>query len=348
MKSRAGSSALMRTSIAWPRRGARPVSDERLARGDAQLLADEVDARDQLGDRVLDLEAGVQLDEVERAVGREQELERAGVAVAEPLARALGGRLHRLAALRRERRRRRLLDQLLVAPLDRALALAEREHAAVRVAEHLDLDVARGRDHLLDVDASRRRRQPPPRPRRVAYASASSSGAVDAAHAAPAAAGDRLQQHGVARPRPATCRASASSTGPALPGTSGTSAARISPSRCALSPMRAIVSGSGPTKTRSLSAQASAKAGFSARKPQPGMHGLAAGRHAGGDHGRDVEVAAARPAGGPMQHGAVGHADVQRVRVGGRVDGDRLGADLVQRADDAHRDLAAVRDQNPC
>ena len=60
------------------------------------------------------------------AVGPEQELERAGVDVADGAARALGRRLHRLAQLRRQRRRRRLLDQLLVAALERALALAER------------------------------------------------------------------------------------------------------------------------------------------------------------------------------------------------------------------------------
>src|SRR5918998_146571 len=33
--------------------------------------------------------------------------------------------------------------------------------------------------------------------------------------------------------------------------------------------------------------------------------------------------------------------------IGGRVDGHRLAAELVQRADHAHRDLAAVRDQYP-
>ena len=43
-KSCSGSSAFSRISIACPRRGARPVRDERLARGDAQLLANEVDA----------------------------------------------------------------------------------------------------------------------------------------------------------------------------------------------------------------------------------------------------------------------------------------------------------------
>ena len=49
--------------------------------------------------------------------------------------------------------RRRLLDQLLVAALDRAVALAEVDHVAVLVAQDLDLDVARPLDELLEVDA---------------------------------------------------------------------------------------------------------------------------------------------------------------------------------------------------
>src|SRR6185312_9153606 len=100
------------------------------AGGDAELLTHDVDTGDELCHRVLDLEACVQLDEVEAPVRAEQELERPGVAVANRAARALGGGLHRLPRLGRQRRRRRLLDQLLVTPLDRALALAEREHTA--------------------------------------------------------------------------------------------------------------------------------------------------------------------------------------------------------------------------
>jgi hypothetical protein len=46
-------------------------------------------------------------------------------------------------------RRRGLLDDLLVAALDAALALAEGERLAVRVAEDLDLDVAGLRDVAL-------------------------------------------------------------------------------------------------------------------------------------------------------------------------------------------------------
>jgi len=37
---------------------------------------------------------------------------------------------------------------------------------------------------------------------------------------------------------------------------------------------------------------------------------------------------------------------MERVGVGGRVDGDRLDAQVVERADDADGDLAAVRDQD--
>ena len=46
------------------------------------------------------------------------------------------------------------LEQLLVPPLDRALALAEVHDRAVMIAEHLELDVARVLDVLLDVDVA--------------------------------------------------------------------------------------------------------------------------------------------------------------------------------------------------
>ena len=62
---------------------------ERLAGGHPELQLDQVDAlaadpHDLLGDRVLDLEAGVHLEEVDLArVAVEQELDRAGVGVAD-------------------------------------------------------------------------------------------------------------------------------------------------------------------------------------------------------------------------------------------------------------------------
>ena len=86
---------------------ARRATDEpkRLAGGDVELLADEVDAGQELADRMLDLQTAVELDEVEAPDPAQQELERAGVAVADRTARRFGGRLHRLARVVVERRR---------------------------------------------------------------------------------------------------------------------------------------------------------------------------------------------------------------------------------------------------
>ena len=97
-------------------------------------------------------------------------------AVADRARGALGGRLHRLSRVRRRARRGRLLDQLLVPALDRALALAERQHAAVGVGEHLDLDVARRDDRLLDVERAVAERGLRPRRAAVWNAASSSSG----------------------------------------------------------------------------------------------------------------------------------------------------------------------------
>ena len=125
-----------------------------LPRRDPDLLLDDVDAGDELGDRVLDLDAGVHFEEVEVALVVEQELERAGVGVLHR-ARRVDDRAAQLAPhLLGDRDRRAFLEQLLVAPLDRALALAEVDDGAVMIAEDLELDVARVLDVLLDVDVA--------------------------------------------------------------------------------------------------------------------------------------------------------------------------------------------------
>ena len=125
-----------------------------LARRDADLLLDDVDAGDELGDRMLDLDAGVHFEEEEVALVVEQELEGAGVGVLHG-ARGVDDRAPQLAAhLLGDRHRRAFLEQLLMAALDRAFALAEVDHRAVVIAEHLELDVARVLDVLLDVDVA--------------------------------------------------------------------------------------------------------------------------------------------------------------------------------------------------
>ncbi len=120
---------------------------------DANLRLDDVDAGDHLGHRVLDLDARIDLDEVELAGVRVlQELDRARVEVADRAADAQR-QLAQLAPLRVvEEDRRRALDDLLVAPLHGAVALEQVHEVAVRVAEDLHLDVARAPHELLEVD----------------------------------------------------------------------------------------------------------------------------------------------------------------------------------------------------
>ena len=203
-KPRAGSSAFSRISSAWPRRGARPV---RASRSPAAIRS----CSRTMSTPVTSSLTGCST--CRRAFSSmkwnvpsvaEQELERARVLVADRAAGSLGGRLHLLARLRVERGRRRLLDQLLVAALDRALALAESEHAAVLVAEHLDLDMPRGDERLLEVE----------RPVREGCFRLDARGRVGGLelvrpvhepHPLAAAARDGLQQHGeaeLARGRP--------------------------------------------------------------------------------------------------------------------------------------------------
>src|SRR4029079_13798046 len=138
--------------VAAPRSSTRGV--EPLPRRDSDLLAHDVDSGDELGHRMLHLETGVHFDEEEDTIHPNEELERPGVAIADGLARARNRRLHSLSRRRIERRRRRLLDELLVAALDRTLALSKRQHATGVVAEHLNLDVTSRRHELLDVDCA--------------------------------------------------------------------------------------------------------------------------------------------------------------------------------------------------
>ena len=128
----------------------RVVVAERLAVGDAELLADQVDAGDLLGDRVLDLQAGVDLEEGDRAVGPDQELARAGADVAGLRADRLGRAVDLGPLLVGEERRRRLLDELLVAALQRAVAGGDHDDVAVRVGQALRLDVPRLVEVALD------------------------------------------------------------------------------------------------------------------------------------------------------------------------------------------------------
>ena len=122
-----------------------------LAGRDPELPLDQVGARHHLADGVLDLQARVHLHKVEGArVLVQDELDGAGADVADGQRRrarlvpqvAAGGVV--------EPRRGALLEDLLVAALHAAVALAQRDAVAVAVGEDLHLDVARAHHVLLD------------------------------------------------------------------------------------------------------------------------------------------------------------------------------------------------------
>ena len=151
-KSRSGSSAFSRASTACPFSGGFGPFEPAAGR-DVQLRLDQVEVRRHLGDRVLDLEAGVDLEEGERPLARVvEELDRPGADVPDGDRQPLGGRLELLGLARVEQRRRRLLDHLLVAPLHGAVADADRPRRAVAVGDQLDLDVPCPGHQALEED----------------------------------------------------------------------------------------------------------------------------------------------------------------------------------------------------
>ena len=127
---------------------------ERLPGGDPQLVLDEVAPGHQLGDRMLDLEARVHLEEDGFAAVVDEELARSGAHVPDRARERERSLAQPPAEGRVDRRRRGLLEHLLVPPLDRAVALAEVDAVAVGVEQHLDLDVARPLEEALEDQAA--------------------------------------------------------------------------------------------------------------------------------------------------------------------------------------------------
>src|SRR5215467_174258 len=115
---------------------------------------------------MLHLDAGIDLDEVElarwlrgprrepvlRVLGwwwSKQELHRSRVCVADLPRQRHSSLGHASADLRRNRRRRALFQDFLVAALDGAIALAQMHHVSMMVAQNLDLYMARALDVLF-------------------------------------------------------------------------------------------------------------------------------------------------------------------------------------------------------
>ena len=157
----------------------------------------QIDARHHFGHWVLDLEPRVHLEEVERAVLVDEELDRAGVRVSSRACDRLRGGGDAAAERRRDGKGRGFLHDLLMATLNRTLPLDERHDRAVVIAEQLNLDVPRADQAAFEVDG------------RIAKSGAGfrsrgadgiqqRPGAVDRAHALAAAAGDGFDEQRIA------------------------------------------------------------------------------------------------------------------------------------------------------
>jgi hypothetical protein len=100
---------------------------------------------------VLDLDAGVHLDEVELAVLIE-ELERAGTAITDRAAGLDHSPTHLFTLRGANAGRRCFLDHFLMTTLHRAVALTEMDDVAVMIGENLKLDMPRLLEEFLHVD----------------------------------------------------------------------------------------------------------------------------------------------------------------------------------------------------
>src|SRR6266702_1836746 len=101
---------------------------------------------------MLHLDARIHLDEVELAILIHQKLDRPRILIADVTEAALQRAADLVAHLRSHLQRWRLFNQLLMAPLDRALALKQRSHSSVLISQNLELYVARALDELLHVE----------------------------------------------------------------------------------------------------------------------------------------------------------------------------------------------------
>jgi hypothetical protein len=281
-----------------------------------------------IGHRVLDLHAGVHLDEVELAVLVE-ELEGPGAAVADLAARFGATLADALAGRGVDARCRCLLDHLLVATLHRA------------VGEHLELDVARVAEELLHVDdvaAERRRRLAAGQRDGVEQGGMG----VHHAHAATTAARRGLDQHRVAdllgeiavdlvvvaeratgaRYARHACLAHGTDRGDLVAHQTDGVGARADEGEAAAFDLLGEI-------------------GVLGQEAVAGVDGVGVGHLGRADDRRDVEVA--RGGGGRADADRlVGEQHVLEVAVGGRVDRNGADAELMAGAQDAQRDFAAV------
>ena len=206
-------------------------------------------------------------------------------------------------------------------------------------------------DVALEVHARVGERRLARDPSSVLSARSSAGFVGDDLHPDAAAAADRLDDDRVADARPPPPCACASPSGVSMaigssvPGTGLVPAASATCRAFILSPKASSTAGGGPMNVTPARATASREPALLAQEAVARVDGAGARLLDGGEDGVDVEV---RVLGRRRadEHGLVGVADVRRVPVRLRVDGDGAHPEALARAHDAAGDLAAVGDED--
>ena len=318
-------------------------------RGEPELLLHDVHPGDELRHRVLHLEAGVHLQEPEGAVAVVEELARGGVAKPGRAAHPDRHRVEPAALGLGQAGCRGLLDQLLVAPLHRAVALADRDDVAGCVAEELHLDVAGRHDLALEVDGSVTERagglagSREQRRRELVLRD-------DAPHAPTTASRGRLHEQGEADlPRRGDDRVHLARPVDRrrLERAGDVRHARVPgrPARGQLVAQRRDHVGGRPDPGKPRLLDGTGECLALGQEPVARVHGLRPRGQGCLDDGVDAQVALGRWRRAEAD-GGVGGPDVGRGRVRVGVDRDGLHPHLVTGPDDPERDLAPVRHED--
>jgi len=305
---------------------------------------DEIETGHLLGHRMLDLKPRVDFEEVEFFLRRIiDEFDRAGGFVGHRLAEPHRRLVQRMTHIIGKIGCRRLLDHLLVAPLRRAVAFAERDHIARTVAEDLHLDVPRLGNELLEEHAAileirkaealhrfEETRQFGCRPAELQADAAAARGAFEHHGIADALAmSDRVVEIGDERRTRQQWYAALL----------GEIAGRM------LQREGKHVLRPRPDKGDALVVERLREARILAEKTVARMDGLGARRDRGGDDRIGIEIALRDHRRADADR-FVGEIDMRRETVGLRIDGDGSDAHEPERANDAAGDLAAIRNQD--
>ena len=132
----------------------RQTRGESRAGRDRQLFFDQIQSCAHFSDRVFDLQPRVDFDEIKLArPGRHEKFHGARAAVMQRRRQARRHLAHAPGVGGRQRRGRRFFDQFLMPALHRTFALAQRNRAAMAIAQNLNFNVSRALDVLLDEHA---------------------------------------------------------------------------------------------------------------------------------------------------------------------------------------------------